>query len=82
MNSNFKHFSRYLAEKFKIPKFSKGHNSGKIWQNFFKIESGNLLTIPYQLTRIEAPSSNGFQDILLTSLKSPNFQRALILEKS
>ena len=32
-----KQFSRYLADKFKMPKFSKGHNTGKIWWNVLKI---------------------------------------------
>ena len=42
--------------KFKMPKFAKGHNSNKFLQNLFKIESGDLLTIPYQLTKFQTRS--------------------------
>ena len=37
--------------------------------------------IPYQLTKFQAPSSNTFWDRSLTSLKCPNFQRAITPEK-
>ena len=47
----------------------------------FKIYSGNLLIIPYQLTKFQAPSSYSFSDNLLKSLKCPNFQRAITPEK-
>ena len=40
---------------------------------------GNLLIITYQLTKFQAPSSNSFQDILLTILKCSNLQRAIAL---
>ena len=43
-------------------------------------QSGNLLIIPYQLNKCQAPSSNSFRYILLTSLKWPNFQRAITPE--
>ena len=66
---------------FFLQKFSKGPNSGKTRWNFFLIWSGNLLIMPYQLTKFQAPSSNTFRDILLTILKWPNFQRAVNLEK-
>ena len=33
-----------------------GHNSGKIKWFFFLIYSGNLLIIPYQLTKFQGPS--------------------------
>ena len=62
-------FSRYLADKFKMPEFSKGHHSGKIWRNLFKSKSCNLLIIPYQLTKLtkpQDPSLNNFQDILMS----------------
>ena len=65
-----------------MPKFLKGHNSGKNKVNFFfKIKSGNVLIIPYQLTKFQAPTSNSFWDILPTSLKRPNFQRAITPKK-
>ena len=35
----------------------------------------------YRLTKFQAPSSNRFRNILLTSLKGPNFQRAITPEK-
>ena len=38
-----------------MPKFAKGSNSGNIWRNLFKSYSGNLLIIPYQLTKFQAP---------------------------
>ena len=75
---------RYHADKFKMPKFSKGLNSGKIkwfFFFFFLIQSGNLPIIPYQLTKFQDPSSNTFWDILQTTLKYPNFQRAITPEK-
>ena len=50
--------------KFKIPKYAKGHNSGKFLQNLFKIYSDNLLIIPYQLTEFQASHSNIYRDIL------------------
>ena len=117
-----------VADKFKMPKFSTGHNSGKIrwiflkfnqvlliipyqltkfqahssrfhsyficWQIlkkpyfsgvmalwkfgqfFLKVWSGNLLIIPYQLTKFQAPSSNTFRDILLTRFHSYFFKGA------
>ena len=46
-----------------------------------RASTGNLLTIPYQLSKFQAPNSNTFRDILLTSLKCPNFQRAITAEK-
>ena len=65
-----------------MPKFLKGHNSGKNKVNFFlKIKSGNVLIIPYQLTKFQAPTSTSFWDILPTNLKRPNFQRAITPEK-
>ena len=39
----------------------------------FLIQSGYLLIISYQLAKIQAPSSNSFRDILLTSFKMPKF---------
>ena len=48
---------------------------------FFLIQSGNLLIIPYQLTKFQALSSNNFRDILLTSLKCPNFKQNITPEK-
>ena len=49
--------------------------------DFAQTLTGNLLIIPYQLTKFQVPSSNTFRDILLTSLKCPNFQRAISREK-
>ena len=63
-----------------MPNFSKCHNSRKIRWIFFLIQSGNPLIIPYQLTKFQVPSSNNFLDILLTSLKCPNFQKAITPE--
>ena len=50
---SLKQFSWYLADKFKMPKFSKGHTSGKIGRNFLKIQSVILFIIPYQLTKFK-----------------------------
>ena len=58
-----------------MPKFSKGHNSVKIRWFFLKIKSGNILIIPYQLTKFQAPSSNTFWDILLTNFKKAKFSK-------
>ena len=46
-----------------------------------KKKSGNLFITPYQLSKFQVPTSNSFRDILLTSLKCPNFQRAITPEK-
>ena len=75
-----KQFLRYLGDKFKKPKFSKDHTSKKNWWNLFKSLSGNLLIILYQLTNFQTSSSNTFREILLTSLKCPNLQRAITPE--
>ena len=56
-----------------MPKFSKGHNSDKNKVNLKKKKkkkSGNLLIIPYQLTKFQAPSSIGFRYIA-DKLKRP-----------
>ena len=37
--------------------------------------------MPYQLTMIQAPSLNSFLDILLTSLKCLNLQKAITPKK-
>ena len=66
---------------FKMPKFSKGHNSGKNWRNLLKVDQINLLIILYQLTKFQAPSSNTFRDILLTRFHSDCFKRALTPER-
>ena len=50
-------FRDILLTSLKWLKFSKGHNSGKI-KHFFLILLGNLLIIPYQLAKFQAPSSN------------------------
>ena len=52
-----------------------GHNSGKIRRFFKKNKSGNVLIIPYQLTKFQAPSSNSFWDILLTNFKKAKFSK-------
>ena len=64
--------SHNSRNNFKMPKFAKGHNSNKFLQNLLNI---------YQLTKIQAPSSNSFRDILLTSVKCLILQRAIMLEK-
>ena len=65
----------FLADKFEMPKFAKGHISGNIRRNLFESESGDLL-----IKKFQAPSLNSFWDILLTSSKCPNFQRAITPE--
>ena len=64
-----------------MPKFAKGHNSGNIWWNFFKILSDNLIIISNQWTEFQSHSLNIFRGILLRSLKCQNFQRAITPEK-
>ena len=61
--------------KFAVAKFHK-----KFW-TLLKCLTCNLHIIPYQLTKFQATSSNSFRDILLTSLKCPNFQRAITPQK-
>ena len=59
------------------PNFQRAITPEKWGEFFIKIKSGNVLIIPYQLTKFQDPSSNSFWDILPTSLKWPNFQRAI-----
>ena len=59
-----------------MTKFTQCHNSKNHWL-CSKVKTGNLLVIPYQLTKFQAPSSNSFWDILLTSLKCPNLRRTI-----
>ena len=74
-------FSRYIADKFKMSKVPKGYNCGKVFFFFFKIKSGQLLIIPYQLTKFQAPTSYTYRDVLLTRLKYSKFEGAITPEK-
>ena len=76
---SFKLLAEILFEK--CPNLAKGHNSENIWRNLFKSKSVNLLILPNQLTKFQAPSSNSFRDILLTNVKCPNLQRAITPNK-
>ena len=67
-NAKLKHFLRYLADKFKILKFSKGNNSKSIKRNWLKNLSSHLI-ISKKMTKFEDPSTITFCDSLLTSLK-------------
>ena len=58
-----------------MPKFAKDHNSGKSLQNLFQSWSGYLLTIPYQLTKFQAPSSNIFSRDLAAKFEMPKFAK-------
>ena len=49
-------------------------NSTKKFWTLRKCLTGILYIIPYELTKFQVPISNTFQDILLTSLKCPNFK--------
>ena len=60
-----KHYAPNICLPLKVAKYAKGPNSKKILQNLFK-----------HSTKFQAPSSNSYRDILLTSLKCPNLQRA------
>ena len=71
----------YLEDNFEMCKFAKGHNPGKNLTEFPHNLISTLLIIPSQLTKFEVPISNGFRDILLTILKSRNFQRAITPEE-
>ena len=62
-------------------KSSKGDNSKKIKELFFKFSPIDLLIILYQLTKFEAPSCYSFQDIMITNFQSPNLQREIIRKK-
>ena len=48
---------------------------------FFKFSPIDLLIILYQLTKVEAPSCNTFQDIMITNFQSPNLQREIIKKR-
>ena len=74
-------FRDILLTILKWPNFQRAVNLEKYGDHFFLIWSGNLLIIPYQLTKFQAPSSNKFWDMLLTSLKCPNLQKAITPEK-
>ena len=64
-----------------MAEFAVSYLHKKFW-TLLKRLTGNLHIIPYQLTKFQVPSSNNFRDILLTSLKWPNFQRAIIYSSS
>ena len=57
------------------------YKSNYVLNTFVKRSPSNLLIISYKLNKIQVPSSNSFRDILLTILKCPNFQMAIIPEK-
>ena len=66
-----------------MSKFAKGHNARKTTQKLIWYSTHHPLSliIPYQLTKFQAPNSNSFWDILPTSLKCPNLQKAATAEK-
>ena len=49
---NYLKYLRYIADKFEMPKFSKGHSTKNDLQNLFKIQ----LIISNQLTNFQLPS--------------------------
>ena len=67
-----------------MPKFAKGHSSETndgICSKVDHVVFYSLSSIPYQLTKFQAPSSNKVQgSCWLTSLKCPISQRAITME--
>ena len=78
------HLTRAGVCKTLCPNICLSPNMAEIPQKFWtllKRLTGNLHIILYQLTKFQAPSSNSFPGILLTSSKCPNFQRAITPKK-
>ena len=74
---------RYLNYKFSMDKFAKGNNSTTKNNNtIFKISTGNLLFILYQLTKFEAPSCKNFCNRLVSDFQCPNLQREIARKKN
>ena len=69
--SSFKTISRYLAYNFKMPKFSKGRNSRKQFQVFFKVDLVIYLSF---LSHCKV--------LRYLRFEFPNFQRAITQEKN
>ena len=70
-------FSRYFADKVKMPKITKGQNS---WSIFFKINSKVNQVTTNLFIKFQGSSLNSFLDILLTREKCQNLQRAITHE--
>ena len=64
-----KYFLRYLADKVKMPRTTKGHNNVNFSWNSLKTKSGDLHIIPNQHIVFQDPSLSTFRDILLTRSK-------------
>ena len=63
-----------------MPKFAQGHNSGKMWHTFFKVNQVFYPTSPISWPSFKTLAQTAFE-VLAESLKCPNFQRAITLEK-
>ena len=71
-------FLRYLADKFKIPKFSK---KKKKKDDLFLFNQVIYLSSPVSWTTLKSLAQIVFEISCWQILKSPNFQRAITLEK-
>ena len=71
-------FRDILLTSLKCPNLQKAITPEIFWLNLFKSWSGNLLIIPYQLTKFQAHSSNTFRDKkkmkLLSSEHFPHYK--------
>ena len=70
-----KHYASNICLSLNMAKFAQCRKSTKTFWTLLKRVTGNLLIIPYRLTKFQTPSSN-----LLTRLKCP-LQRDITQEK-
>ena len=75
-------FLDILLTHLKCPNFQRAITP-KLIKWFFKILSGNLFNIPYQLTKFQAPSSNVFEILryMVDKFKMPKFSKGHNSEK-
>ena len=77
-----KKFLRYLADKFKMLKFSKGRNSGKIrWIVFVKFNKVIYSSFPISWSSFKPLAQICFEISCWQVKKCPNFQRSTTPEK-
>ena len=78
--SVWKHYAPNICLPLKMAKLTKCQNSRLFFLICSKVNQVIYSSSPKMLTMLQAPSLNSFREILLTSLKCPNLQRAITPE--